>query len=225
MNVISQDGALATLIFIPDEVRPLRGFHLPALLREAGARYGAAKSPSTEDARSPAGARFENGLYISNDREVPIGFFSLHNDAIVVATTDTSDSDLVINDIFNWMKDRFGFREPSTAPMRVYQSDLIVRFDNDPAEPFTALTNFIDFLNASMIPENARSKKPIQFNAIAFGGDPTAPGLTPEFTVARRVGVPWHLGLYFSKAHMTTPNHIRALGLLDEFLGMRKRYR
>lgn len=70
-----------------------------------------------------------------------------------------------------------------------------------------------------MTPANAPSKKEVQFSRIAFGADPIGIGATPEFIIERRAEIPWRIGLYFSKAHMETQAHIRALEMLDTLLG------
>jgi hypothetical protein len=221
MKVVSQDGALAILGYIPDEVRPLKGFHLPALLHAVGERYRAAKSPTLEESRS-TGAKYQNGLFSAGDREITIGEISLHNDAISIATTDTADSEIVLNDFFEWLKDEFKFREPSTPPIRIYQSDLVIQFDNNPENAFGAIAPFLSFIQEEMTPPNAHSKKHVQFAVIGFGTDPSVVGPSPEFTLARRVNVPWRIGLYFSKAHMKTSSHIRALELLDGLLTQKR---
>lgn len=218
MKVVSQDGGIASLAYIPDEVKPLKGFHIPTMLSAIAERYQLAKSPSVDDART-AGARFNIGRFSRADREVNITELGVFNDALAVTTTDTDDAEFVLNDLFAWLKGTFHLREPTTPPIRFYQSDLVVKFNNDPSAAFGGLSEFISLIQAQMIPSNARTKKPVQFNYIAFGADPVGAGVSPEFTVARRLGVPWDLGMYFSKAHMTTQNHIRALELLDALLG------
>jgi len=218
MKIISQDGAAATLIFVPDEVKPFKGYHLPELLLAIGKRIEAAKIPSLEDARSSA-ARFENGVFVDGARRINLGALTLHNDAIIATTTDTDESDFVVDSLFAWLKNDFGFRDPSTPAVRVYQSDLVIQFDNDPDHTFGLIAPFINFIQQEMTPPNMPSKKAVQFAHIAFGADPIGVGATPEFTISRRVNLPWRLGLYFSKAHMRTSAHIKALEMLDGLLG------
>jgi len=221
MKVVSQDGAIASLIFIPDEIKPLKGFYLPDLLGAITKRYQFVKPPSVEEART-SGAKFETGKLHRPNSDIAITTLGVFNDVLSVTTTDTSDSEFVLEDLFTWLKTDFKFRDPVAPLLRVYQSDLVVKFDNDPSKTFDAIRQFLDFIQLNLIPENARTKKAVEFNAILFGADPVGPGPTPDFTIARRVGVPWHLGLYFSKAHMKTSVHIRALEILDGLLAPKK---
>lgn len=220
MKVISQDGAVATLSFIADEAKPVKGYNLPTLIDAIGKRYRAVITPTVEETRS-TGAKFQNATFMAGDREIAIPQLAIHRDGIVVTTTDTADSDVVLDDAFEWLKQNFGFREPMTPAIRTYQSDLVIRFDNDPGAAFGGIADFLKFIQGEMTPGNAPSKKDVQFSLIAFGADPIGAGVTPEFTVARRGDVPWRLGLYFSKAHMRTSSHIKALELLDRLLGRR----
>jgi len=218
MNVVAQDGGLASIILIADETKPEKGVNLPRLLSAVHERYSFVKAPNIQEAREH-GAKFQNGVFRSGKREIAIGELGLFNDAFTVATTDTSDSELVLDDCFAWLKKDFAYRDQSRPYIRTYQSDLICKFDNDPGGAFANLKGFFEFLQKNMIPEASRAKKPVEFSGIAFGADPSGAGASPEFTLFRRVSVPWHLGLWFSKAHLTTANHIKALAMIDELLG------
>lgn len=220
MKVISQDGGIATLAYIADEVKPIKGLHLPALLFAIGHRYSSVKTPTIEEART-GGAKFENGTLSYNDKKIAIGQIALHNDAISVTTTDTDDSEIVLNDLFVWIKEEFKFRDPITKPAKIYQSDLVIRFDNDPNDSLGSIASFMKFIQEEMTPPNMHLKKEVKFAYIGFGGDAAGSVVTPEFTVARRLNVPWQFGLYFSKAHMRTPAHIRALEMLDGLLAQK----
>ncbi len=219
MKIVSYDAASTTQIMIADELKPIKGFNLPALLNAVSARYGFAKSPTLDEARSPGvGAKFENGSMNTGDRDIPISSLFLYNDGFSAITTDTDDSNLVVNDLFGWLKQEFMFRDPITEPLRIYQSDVVLNLDNDPDASFGRLAEFLEFIQAEMTPPNARTKKPVQFNALVFGADPSGSGASPDFTLARRLGVPWYLGLYFSKANMQTKSHVRALEMIDKAL-------
>lgn len=221
MNVISQDGALASIHFVPDEVKPVKGINLPVLIKAIAERYAVVKAPTLDEART-TGAKFENGIFRDGDREIAIIQLGIFNDLVNVTATDTTDCEAVLEDLLAWLKTEFRFRDPTTTPTRYYQSDLVVKFDNDPSHAFEWMKSFISFIQEQMTPANARFKKPVDFSAIVFGTDPTAPGATPEFTVARRINTAWEVGLYFSKASMPTRAHIRALELLDRLLAKKK---
>lgn len=213
MKVISRDGAIGGIQFLADEVKPLGGYYIPALVRGITERYGFTKAPTYEEART-SGATFYDGRHTDGKREIAIGRLAIFVDAIVATTTDTDDSELVVHDLFAWLQKTFKFRKPITAPVQVFQSDLIVEFKNDPSSKFGALAPLMQFLQKGM-EKTASLRKPVQFSRIAFAAD----GHTHEFLVERRAGTPWTLNRYYCKAHLPTSTHVRALELLDELIG------
>lgn len=217
MKVVAHDAAIATMVFVADEVRPLKGYHLPALLYAVGQRYKASKVPSLEEARTAA-AKFENALFEVDGRQIAILAFSLHSDGLSVTTSVTDDAEIVLNDLFTWLKSEFGLRDPVTPAMCLYQSDLVIKFDNDPEGAIGPLTSFLSFIQEQMTPADAPATKQVQFGGMYFGADPIGIGATPQFSIARRINTPWRLGLYFSKAHMKTSSHVQALEMLDSLL-------
>jgi hypothetical protein len=201
---------------IADEFKPLNGFNLPALLNAIAKRYGFSKFPTLEQARAGGtGAQFENGSITNGNKEIAISSLTLYNDGYSAVTSNTDDSDTVANDFFEWLKKEFLFRDPINEPLQIYQSDVVFNLENNPNDAFGRLNDFLKFVQIEMTPPNARTKKPVQFSALVFGADPTSNGPSPDFTLARRVGAPWHLGLYFSKANMKTTAHVKALEMLD----------
>lgn len=218
MKLIAKDAAIAALAVLPDEVRPLEALDVPRFIEAIADRYGLAKVPTLEQTKAQ-GAKFQNGRMKIGSKEHAITELAVYNDAFSVTTNDTDDSLLVLTDLVKWLRKAFHFREPTTPPIHLYQSDLIVAFDNDPQESFTGIGEFLHYIFEAMTPPNAHTKKPVVFSRIAFGADPSVPGVSPEFTIERRQNTPWRFKHYFSKAHMPTERHVRGLELLDKALG------
>lgn len=219
MKIISKDGAIAALSFIADEVKPLGGYYVPGLLAAMQERYQFGKTPTHEEATT-VGARFQNGHFSMGKRDIALAEVAIYREAIAVTTTDTKDSEIVLTELIEWLIATFKFRQPSTPPVRAYQSDLIVEFDNNPEKAFD------HFQKLSTLLQNFRGKlghqaKPVQFNRFALGCDPILPGPNADFIVERRAGILWEQGRYFSKAHLPTDAHIEALELFDKLLAKR----
>lgn len=220
MKLVSKDAALAMLLIEPDEVRPMNGLYLPELFRQIGERYELQQRPTVEDARK-TGAKFGAGRFISADKEIYISELGVFNDGFSVTTTDTEDAELVLNDLFAWLRQSFRFREPLTKAVRVFQSDLIVDFDNDPMLAVKTLAPVIALIQQE-IEAISGSKMPLLLNRLGFACDPSLfPGVTTEFGFERRAGAPWSANRYFCKAHIRTAAHIRALELLDASVAAR----
>lgn len=216
MKLIAKDAAIAAITVVSDEFKPQGGYYLPELLRSIAERYELAKVPSVEDAKN-VGAVFQNGHLTHSPKPINIVEFGLFNDAIRVTATDTVDCEVVLDDLLNFLKQSFGFRDQITEHTRVFQSDLIVEFDNDPDKAFRFLGPLIEFLQMESKSFKGFAKA-LQFNRLGFGADPSMPGFSPEFGFERRIGVPWSANRYFCKAHLRTGTHIRALEMFDEML-------
>jgi hypothetical protein len=213
MKLINKDAALAAISFIPDEVRPMKGYYLYGLVRAIAERYAFSTVPTVKEA-GEAGARYKFGRLVKDGREIPILEMGVFNDTFTATTHDTLDAEHVVHDLFAWLKQAFQFRDPVNKFRYLFQSDLIVEFDNDPADQFVVLAPLFDFLQKAA-DKTMGAKSLMQFKAISFGVEA---GLVPHFQVERRVGSPWSSKRYFCKAHLPTDTHIRALELLDELM-------
>lgn len=213
MKLIAKDAAIAGIQVVPDEVKPLVGYYIPVLVRAVAERYKFSKAPTPDEVRT-TGAKFFDGRYVDGTREINISQLGVFNDAMAATTTDTSDSEIVVRDLFTWLQQTFKFRPPVTTPNRFYQSDLIVEFDNNPEDSFRSFAPFVEFLQGL-------TGKNHQFNRLSFGVDPLS-ALAPEFIVERRAGMPWTSNRYFSKAHIPTDAHIEALEKLDKLFKKKK---
>ena len=206
MKLVSKGAAQFTLTFLPDEVRPHEGLYLPDVIDAIASRYHVVNKPEIAKLGNE-GAKFQNARYTSADRTINILEVSLFSDGLSATTTDTKDSELVLSDLFAWIKVEFGFRDPRISATPSYQSDLVVSFDFEPGRTFERLSKFIFALNAT-------SPVPMDLSGFAFASDPATPAKA-LFTLERRLNTPWSAGLYYSRASMQTEAHIQALEELD----------
>lgn len=153
MKYISSEAGQSLQLYNPDEVRPLeRGPFLPDLMSQITSRYKFAKPPVglPADAQSPV--KFEMGkMLLEGYEEIYINSIEIYRDGIIVNSRNTDDCDAVIDDIFPWLCDSFGFREPETRMPRRYVSVVVVDFD-------VALDSFlVKFQNLQQIVSEAIS--------------------------------------------------------------------
>ena len=143
MKLISKERAVVAIKFVPDEIKPLKGYNLPTLLTAITERYEFAKPPSVQETQA-TGAKFQNGRLISGN--INIAELGVFNDAISATTTDTNDSEAVVKDLYGYLKETFGIREPSAKPVRGFQSELVIEFKNNPDRAFKAFGPLIALL-------------------------------------------------------------------------------
>src|SRR5690348_12673605 len=141
MRVVAYDGGIAGINAVPDELKPLKRFAIPELISEVATRYAVATIPTLEEAKK-TGAKFRDATFRSGHELINILEIGIFNDGLGVTATDTVAAEIVLEDLYSWLQSRFHFRKPPNGIKRVYQSDLIVSFDNNPArvlDPLAAL--------------------------------------------------------------------------------------
>jgi len=215
MKLISVDAAMATHSVVAEEVKPLKGYFLPEIIHQIGERYALQIIPTVESANK-SGARFETGRIRLRNADINIAELSLFNDGFRATTTNTSDSEIVIRDLFSWLQEKHSFREPVTPIFHTYQSDLIVEFDKDPNEKLNFLAPLLSAIQGEMDAVNKGARTPFQFHRVAFAYE-GAPKPT-EFVLERRAGSPWSSRRYFCLAHVPTDAHIRLLEQMERLL-------
>ncbi len=216
MKLVSKSGGIVAVTTVSDEVKPLKGIHLPDVIAAISKRYSFSKTPTMEETNK-TGAKFQNG----NFKEIVVAELALFNDAVHVTTTDTIDSEAVRLDLTAWLIKDFGFREPITPPKRAYQSDLIVDFDNSPENALSLFQPLEELIQKEVNAVNGDKRK-IEFYRLDFGSDPMATGANAQFILERRSGVPWATNRFFCKAYIKTEVHLKALTLMDKLLGKAK---
>ena len=213
MKIISKEGATATHTMVADEIKPLNGYYLPELLRAIGERYALQTIPSLDDV-AKTGAKFQTGQFKIGSKEINITSLGVFNDGFNAVTQDTEDSEALITDLFSWLKDKHGFREPTKKVFRTFRSDLVVEFDNDPSAKLELFKPLRELLQSEMDAVNTNVTTPFQFYRFAFAYEAAAD--VTEFVIERRVGTSWNAKRYFCKAHITSSAHIKALELLEK---------
>ena len=138
MKLISKESATVTFNAVADEIKPMKGYYLPHLFDRIAQRYALQEAPSVEQSRK-TGAKFGTGQFISNGSEINISELAIYNDGISATTTDSEDSEVVVNDMFSWLKAELDFRDPPTPIFKTYQSLLVVEFERDPSEKLATL--------------------------------------------------------------------------------------
>ena len=215
MKLVNKEGGISWMQFVADEVKPLRGFRVPELLKVISERYEFSKSPTHEEA-STKGALFYTGRFA--EKNINIAALNIQSNLIGVTTYDTDDSEIVLMDLFEYLKEKFEFRDPLAKPQRAYQSDLVVDFENDPDQLIEQFSPLAKMLGKELESLNG-DKKPIQFNRIDLASDPSIPKSGMIFLIERRAGVPYATNRFFCKAYLRTDRHLVALAMLEDLLG------
>lgn len=214
MKLVSIELGRVVQFLVADEIRPTKGIYLAEIIRLVADRYGFGNVPTVPQV-GQTGAKFQNGRLVSGDKSVNISELALHNDGIAVSTfLGTDEADFVLQDFWAWSKQAFGFREPSTKRLKIFESHFVVDFDESIEAAFGRFEPITSEMQAAL-KESYNYDHPVQFNRVTFSVDlasaPPLPGTRTDFWIERRVGVPFSQNRYFSACGLPTEKHLRLL--------------
>jgi hypothetical protein len=211
MNLVGYEIGQSLQLIHMDEVRPLRGgAFLPEMVAEVVRRYRFQSVPTKVEPNQPA--KFENGVRELGGTTIPIASLEVYIDGLLVNTSNTEDSDVILDDFVPWALDTFKFREPRTWLPRRYQSRIIVDFGKSAGQTF--FKNFADL--REIMARAFGSERDLAITQISFGPHP--PGELPAlytWTFQPRIGQPYVPNRYFSAAPLSTPAHLKMLHELE----------
>lgn len=131
MKFISiEQGRVLDLVPL-DEIRPNFGIYLTEFVTAINERYGFVSWPNDLSEAVSAGAKFQHGRFIVDGTQAVIKELGVYSDGIIVDTFSTHISDLVLDDLLNFAKDKFALRERATPARRIYTNVAVVEFERN----------------------------------------------------------------------------------------------
>jgi hypothetical protein len=216
LKIISFDNARVTWLFPLEEFTPAAGADGRAILAAIAARYGFTRLPNitTREDIAKNGLPFGVGQFeIDGGRRVNIADFIVYNDGIVAVAEKTEWAEKFLEDVVQWVKSEFGFRDFSSGIRKLYASTLIVDFET----PLSRLLRGYELIS-DLISSHAifimPNPKPLQFSRLDFEVDKTeleGQLALPKFILERRSGVLFSQERYYAVAPMHTASHIEVL--------------
>jgi hypothetical protein len=219
MRVINTEAGQVLQLFVTDEIWPLSGLYIPALLDGIAERYEFVSEPEDLHADLSKGVKFRGGHISVDAREIMVSEIHLYNDGVLITTPTTTDADIVTDDFLQWATRAFKLRERRTMMQRRYVSSIVVEFDDGLDD---AIRSF-EKISASLAQAFTEAYKlPAKFNLqrLAFAADPqTMPSLVnTTFLLERRANISYSANRYHSTAPLTTDAHLLVLEKLEESL-------
>jgi len=211
------------MIYVSDEVAAKDGVYSVEYERLITERYG---FPAPYTKQDDGGFRLEGGRMIAGSRKVNIHALIRYNDAIVVETMHTDQSRLVVDDFLAWAKQTFGFRDPRTKPLYMFESHVVVDFEAPVRSALSVFEVMSKNLQVEMRKVSDRDLE-YDFSGIALASDPTVlptqmSYFKTEFSINRRHGRPYAENRFFCIAPLPTDTHIALLDKFDkELLALR----
>jgi len=221
MKIISTEAGQVLQLFVMDEIRPLSGLYLPTLLAALGERYGFVTKPANLGDDLAKGVKFQTGHHVTDGRDISINEITFFNDGVIVIALNTDDAEIVLDDFWAWATQTFKLREDQTKRPRTYVSSVVVEFGSSIDAAIkgfeTASKKVSDAINVTY-----GRKVDTSIFRLSFAADPTTvpPHFNTQFTIERRLGIPFSKNRYFSSAPLKTKAHLGILKELENILVM-----
>jgi hypothetical protein len=214
VNIISVDVALVRQGFLAEEVRPLAGLYLPEFIRLVTERYGFGIQPTVESAQK-SGAIFEQGRLVSGSKRINIKGLSVFSDGIWASTHNTSDSEYVVDDALHWAKMTFGMRDPQHIVPRMYDSHIVVEFDQSIDRAVAVFEQMKALYQTALMQTYGRDFS-VQVSRLGIGFDPLSSPLAPQvvrtdFGIERRENRPFSDNRFYCVAPLRNEVHLELL--------------
>lgn len=223
MKLVHSNNGTALLKVSADDVSPATTVLQRDIVQVVGDAYEFSGRPSIQQGAGPQALpllTFNGGRLVVGDAEHVIHQLSLLQDGITATASNTNIAEIVLADFERLMDEEFLYRFRSASRSeRTFFSALIVEFETALEERISSF-KIIEEKLIAVLPRAAGFKP----KTLSFGsGDPTL-ALTidafanADFTLQRRVGVPYSANRYFSTAPLKTDVHISVLRAIDEAL-------
>lgn len=223
MRLIAIDAGRTTWLFPFEEIAPLEPMVGGQLTAALVARYSFKGFPAENTPReelSKNGAKFENGQFLYLDRLVPIGELAVFSDGVVVNSSSTEAASAFIEDLLDYVRSQFRFREFTSRPRKIVASQLIVEFDT-PLATLMPTFSKIQGLIAKETGEVYGASNPMDFFRLDFQLDKEKSHLEyalPRFTIERRAGVSFSQERYYCSALLDTQRHLFILEEMEKMI-------
>jgi hypothetical protein len=156
------------------------------------------------------GIKYSDGEFIYNGQSIAVALSIFTDGWAVESLVSTEATDAFWNDFAGWLE-TLGFRgTKALVSRRIYESQLVVQSPVDIARQLGKLQSI-----ATLIRALSEDQKDQTVTGFYIGADNEQ---VSRFTFERRQGVPFSEDKYFSRASLTTSNHILALKELETLL-------
>lgn len=220
MKIIAYETSRLTALFPFEEVVPLAGVNDRQIIEGIANRYKFLKSPNlVGDEVAKNGYKFEAGQFTINNEIERITDFAIYRDGAVINTPRTETAEAFLDDIVQFMKTEFQYRDFITPPRRYFQSQVVVEFSRSPAKLMGSIDAIMSIISEPLT-EIYGTNVPMQFSRIDFEFDKTniavrVPVTVHRFSMERRLAVPFENERYFCSAPTRTNTHIEMLEKIE----------
>lgn len=227
MKLIGTELGRYGLFFSAEEVRPLQGVPPQLSTKAIRERYGFEYAPNFSlpwEEVQKEGFKFKLGKFSREGKDALISELGIYNDGIVVNAFTTEDAEAFCNDLLDWGKKTFGFRDFLNPPRHIYASQITVQFAAS-VDHLIRSFDEITHLFGNILAKAYKLNFPLELQAVAFDYDHLIVPPTYDlvrFIIERRINTKYEEGVFWCQAPLPTSIHIEALETFEKLISSPK---
>jgi hypothetical protein len=163
---------------------------------------------------------FQGGRYVEDNDEFAINAIIMEPSGTIVQATNTSQAAIVLADIARRLDEGLGFRLRNNKRPIIYISNVVVEFEEALEVKIQSLSKIASLINRARAVSPEFNITRLGFGVPMFHGPPDQISTVEatEFSIERRVQIPFEQNRYFCVAPLRTEDHIRVLTEIEDAL-------
>jgi hypothetical protein len=203
-----------------EELRPPAGTAVPLVMSALQARYkftNVGFSAVSQQA-SMFTPHLQLGGMLEGSESFSINSIEFQPPLFVVVSSTTSYAEIFIRDMFSFLKEHFGFREPPENRPRHCRSSIVFQpSDIDIDAAMGKWNEVLAFLNPNLSKDTSPYRTlGIRFSNEEFGIANEGITTSTPFIIERRLGAPLGENWWFSQAPVDTETHLALLEKIEK---------
>jgi hypothetical protein len=225
MKVIATVQGTVGLFASHDDVAPPNGVAIGDLIRVIGDTYNFSVRPPPQHIPTPLSSQlvFQSGVLELGNEKLPIMQLATFSTGEMITAVNTEIAEKVLDHYVAALDRELGYKFASAPSHKVYQSNIVVEFDQGFEEQIAALGRIEALLSSEI-----KRDDPFKIKRLAFGFGRVAPPIMlqpslqamekTDFVIERRDREPYEKNRYFCGAPTTTSELIRIVEMIEKEL-------
>ncbi len=223
MKLISVETGRVVFLFPREETTPRGGLYVSYALEMFTDAYEFASYPDLtrpiEDIDTISQV-FKGGRLFLDDRVINIKEFTIYTDGIVIASSSTSDAELIFAHAMEWSQQTLGLRPLIKAPKKRYLSVVVIELESQIEKLFRNFIELSDRTN-ELLEANYGVDHPAFLYSLSLSVEDR---LLPQdlsisdFVLERRTEPAFEANRFFSQAPLPTHAHLEWLESFEKLI-------
>jgi hypothetical protein len=226
MKVVGYEAGKAFWFIPAEEMRPLHGLNLANAITLISGVFNFREQPDVSrpwSELSTGPMTFRGGTVVreEDNKEIHINSFDLYTDVLAADCYDTEQSEWFLNHVMEWGKLTLGLRDPIRSPRKMYQSQLVIEFEND-INPIIKQFSDLSATFGQLLNELYGIEALPEVHKLTLQCDKTLMPtyiLNTDFTIERRENRPYSERRFWCQAALHTQQTIQLAEQIEKIAG------